>query len=69
MKYLQNNNTDCWFALLVLLFFSGDIKKKTLKNEKKALIMTIFLSTFFRPHDPKSKKNPVNQQIKKTWPN
>ena len=27
-----------------------------------------FQSLFFRPPDPKSEKNPVNQLIKKFWP-
>ena len=34
------------------------------------VIFRAFLFIFFRPPDPKSeKKNPVNQLIKKFWPN
>ena len=32
------------------------------------VILRAFFSFFFRPHDPKSEKNPVNQLIKKFWP-
>ena len=69
------------FTLLVLLFFSGDLKTKKNKTKKKALkkkalkmtsqlvIFRAFLFIFFRPPDPRSgKKNPVNQLIKKFWP-
>ena len=51
------------------------LKKKKEKNAlKKALKMTsqlvIFRAFFFRPLDPRSEKEiPVNQLIKKIWPN
>ena len=60
-----------------LLFFLGDIKKKSSEknNKKKALKMTSHLFFFraflfdFRLPDPKSEKNnPINQLMKKLWP-
>ena len=51
-----------------LLDMSGDIKtisyiKKALKMTSQVVISRAFLFIFFRPIDPKSEKNPVNQLI------
>ena len=53
-------HTDCWFTLIVLLFVLDIKKKKTLKMTSQ---LVIFRAFFFRPPDPKSEKNPVNQLI------
>ena len=60
-------------------FFSGDIKEKKKKALKKSSEMTsqqfseLFVYFFFRPPildvKKRSRKNPVNQLIKKIWPN
>ena len=42
-------------------------KKKILKMTSQLVIFRAFFF-FFRPSDPKSEKNPVNQLIKKFWP-
>ena len=78
MKYLKFS-TDCWFTLLVLLFVLEILKKlqKALKMTSKYWSFSElfkkkkfnkFYFPFFRSPDPKSKKIPVNQLIKKIWP-
>ena len=65
MKYLNIQYRLLVFTLLILLFFSGDIKKLW----KKALEMTIQLvifRAFIRPLDPKSETNPLNQLTKQS---
>ena len=50
--------TDSWFALPVLLFFSGDIKKKKSSENDQLTghFQSFFIIFFFRPPDPKSEK-------------
>ena len=54
MKYLKIN-TDCWFTLLVLLFFSGDIKKSSENDQLTGHFQSFFIYFFSSP-DPKSEK-------------
>ena len=56
------------FTLLVLLFFSGDTKKKSSENDQSTgHFQSFFIFIFFFP-DPKSEKNSRKSTNKKIWP-
>ena len=64
IKYLKFY-TAWWVALLVLLlFFSGDIKKSSENDQLTGHFQSLFYY-FFRPLDPKSKKKSRKSSNKK----
>ena len=64
MKYLKIYLT----SFTVFMEILKKKKKKALKMTSQLVIFRAFLFIFFRPHDPRSEKNPVNQLIKEIWP-